>query len=291
MTKIYKPPSFENQIVVPKNIFSAEISLSALGFYCWLFTQKANIPITFEKIKQDFKVSDHVIRKQIKELENLKYLSRIPVRNSGKFGGYNYYISDVTMLKKPHTVKQTRSAAINTSNNIYNTSNNIYNTNNNNTGKIKDEKLFKELEKNVKHFIDLFPEKYQPKKKSDLTKWIMCLYKLIKIDNYNLRKIYNIIKFIRSDKFWTANFMTLLKLRKRNNDGIKYIDFFNELYNQIKPDGYFKIKNLQNYFIYTHNGKRLLGALTNDAKLTEYNLKNILNDTEIQSIKEYVETN
>ena len=69
MTKIYKPPNFDNQIVVPKEIFGHSLSMSSVGFYCWLFTQKANVPITFDVIKKTFNVSNHTIRKQIKELE------------------------------------------------------------------------------------------------------------------------------------------------------------------------------------------------------------------------------
>ena len=291
MTKIYKPPSFDNQIVVPKEIFTTQISLAALGFYCWLFTQKANVPITFEKIKKDLGVTDHTIRKQIKELESLKFLSRIPVRNSGKFGGYNYFISDVTMLKKPHTVKRTRSAAYTNINTNNNNTNIIYNNNNNNTDKNKNDKIRAEIEKNIKHFLALFPEKYQPKKKSELQSWIDCMYKLMTKENYKMRQIYNIIKTIRLDKFWSVNFLTLLKLRKKNKDGIKYIDFFNEICNAKKPDGYWKVKSLQTYFIYEQNNTKMLGAIANDLRLSEYNLKNILTDEQINNIKQYVQAN
>jgi len=297
MTKIYKPPSFDNQIVVPKNIFDSKVSLSALGFYCWLFTRKSNLPITFQDIKKSFDVTDHTIRKQINELENAKYLSKIPVRNSGKFGGYNYYISDVTMLKKPHTVKHTRSAAITNTNiykntSIYNNNTNtiIYNKNNNNTIKIKNEKLFSEIKENINHFMALFPKKYC-QNNTDQLKWIECIYKLIELDGYTLRKLYSIIKTIRNDEFWQTNFLTLLKLRKKNKDGILYIDFFNEIYKSKKPKSYYKVKNLESYFIYDSNNKKLLGAVANNIKLTEFNLKNVLNETEIQEIKNYVETN
>ena len=299
MTKIYKPPSFDNQIVVPKNIFDAKVSLSALGFYCWLFTRKPNLPITFDDIKKSFDVSDHTIRKQINELENAKYLSKIPVRNSGKFGGYNYFISDVTMLKKPNAVKHTRSSS-NNNTSIYNnntstynnnTNNNIYNNNNNNnTYKIKNEKLFSEIKENINHFMALFPKKYLPSNKEN-NSWIKCLYKLVEQDGYSLRTIYSIIKTIRNDKFWQTNFLTLLKLTKKNKEGIKYIDVFYEIYKAKKPECYYKVKNLDTYFIYGNENNKLLGAIANNKKLTEFNLKNILNDTEIQEIKNYVQVN
>ena len=50
-------------------------------------------------------------------------------------------------------------------------------------------------------------------------------------------------------------------------------------------------KNFDTYFIYGNENNKLLGAIANNKKLTEFNLKNILNDTEIQEIKNYVQVN
>lgn len=296
MTKIYKPPSFDNQIVVPKEIFGHNLSLSSVGFYCWLFSQKANVPITFDVIKKTFNVSNHTIRKQIKELEQNKFLSKIPIRNAGKFGGYNYYIANPTMLKKPNPVNLTRSKSLN--NIISNTNNNTNSSNinnninnNNNCGKFKNENLFLEIHKNIEHFLALFPKKYWPISEQEKTKWIDCIYKAITIDKYTLKELYIIIKKIRSDNFWSANFLTILKIRKKNKDGIKYIDFFNELCKSKRPDAYYKIKNLERYFVYDDNNKKCLGAVANNTTLMSYNLERVLTEKEIKEIIDYVETN
>ena len=296
MTKIYKPPSFDNQIVVPKEVFGHNLSLSSVGFYCWMFTQKANVPITFEVIKKTFNVSNHTIRKQIKELEQNKFLSKIPIRNAGRFGGYNYYITNPTMLKKPNPVNLTRSKSLN---NIISNTNNNTNTsninnninNNNNSGKFKNENLFLEIHKNMKHFMALFPKKYWPASEQEKTQWIDCIYKAITIDKYTLKELYIIIKKIRSDNFWSANFLTILKIRKKNKDGIKYIDFFNELCKSKRPDSYYKIKNLERYFVYDDNNKKCLGAVANNTTLMSYNLERVLTEKEIKEIMDYVETN
>ena len=136
----------------------------------------------------------------------------------------------------------------------------------------------------------LFPKKYLPSNKEN-NSWIKCLYKLVEQDGYSLRTIYSIIKTIRNDKFWQTNFLTLLKLTKKNKEGIKYIDVFYEIYKAKKPECYYKVKNLDTYFIYGNDNNKLLGAIANNKKLTEFNLKNILNDTEIQEIKNYVQVN
>ncbi|QDP47663.1 MAG: hypothetical protein Tp123DCM300541_18 [Prokaryotic dsDNA virus sp.] len=304
MTKIYKPPNFDNQIVVPKEIFGHSLSMSSVGFYCWLFTQKANVPITFDVIKKTFNVSNHTIRKQIKELENSKFLSKIPIRNAGKFGGFSYYIANPTMLKKPNPVNLIRSQSLsniinNTNNNINNTSNNTntsninnnINNNNNNSGKFKDENLFSEINKNMEHFMALFPKKYWPISEQEKTKWIDCIYKAVTIDKYKLKELYVIIKKIRTDNFWSVNFLTILKIRKKNKDGIKYIDFFNELCKSKRPDAYYKIKNLERYFVYDDNNKKCLGAVANNTTLMSYNLERVLTEKEIKEIIEYVEIN
>jgi hypothetical protein len=61
-------------------------------------------------------------------------------------------------------------------------------------------------------------------------KWADAYDKLIRIDGYTESEILNIVKEFRSDGNWwkdNGNFETLPKLRKKNSDEIKYIDFFN----------------------------------------------------------------
>lgn len=61
---------------------------------------------------------------------------------------------------------------------------------------------------------------------------------------------------------------------------------------QIKrPDAYYKIKNLERYFVYDDNDKKCLGAVANNTTLMSYNLERVLTEKEIKEIMDYVETN
>lgn len=76
------------------------------------------------------------------------------------------------------------------------------------------------------HIARLFPQQVRPKTDSDLQKWKECLDKLERIEGYTPRKVYFICKKVREDDFWETNFLSLLKLRKKNKLGLKYIDVF-----------------------------------------------------------------
>jgi len=50
--------------------------------------------------------------------------------------------------------------------------------------------------------------------------------KLIRIDNYSANEIKAAITWARNDDFWTSNFLSPLKLRNKDKNGVKYIDIF-----------------------------------------------------------------
>lgn len=99
-----------------------------------------------------------------------------------------------------------------------NIDNNILNNNIENYSEI--------ISKSFIHICALFPEQTRPKTKADKQKWLDCLDKLDRLDGYNPRKVYYIVQRVRSDEFWKDNFYSLLKLRKKNRDGLKYINVF-----------------------------------------------------------------
>ena len=77
----------------------------------------------------------------------------------------------------------------------------------------------------------LFPFRLNRKKvESDLEK-------IIRLDGYTEDDIEHICQLIRKDNFWKTNFLSPLKLRRTNKDGVKYIDYFAY---------YLKNKNKQN---------------------------------------------
>ena len=82
------------------------------------------------------------------------------------------------------------------------------------------------IEKSFSYLIKLFPLAVQPRTAIDIKNWKDCLDKLDRIDGYDTRAVYYIVKKVRLDDFWKDNFFSILKLRKKNNDGVKYIDMF-----------------------------------------------------------------
>ena len=72
----------------------------------------------------------------------------------------------------------------------------------------------------------LFPIEIRPKKPDKL--WIDTIEKLIRIDGKQPEEIKAVIKWARSNDFWSKNFLSLAKLRKPNPEKVKYYDVFNE---------------------------------------------------------------
>ena len=169
--------------------------------------------------------------------------------------------------------------------------NNINNIKKNNVQNVK-APIFTEItEKAFPHFISLFPLNYRPKTETQKNKWLDCLDKIQRIDKYNLRDVYNVAKDLRNDQFWSKNFLSILKLRNTDKNGIKYIDRFMEDYrSKTKPIGYNKIKGIVEYYIYTSpaTGQKELGAKTKGGELYEFNIKQTLQTNEFQELKKYV---
>ena len=276
--KILKPKKFDNFSIIPSSIFRhKDISVGATGLYCYLFSHKAEQQITIEFICGHFKEGKDAIRSKINELISTGYLERQRVTESGKFKGYNY------ILKANHKGKiQSRQKPM-SDNPPQSNTNNIYTNKSNITQTDKMQKAFP-------HFVDLFDLRYQPKTDKQKRDWIQCLERSVKIDNYNLDEIYLAVKNARNDDFWKNNFLTLLKLRNQDKNGIMFIHRFienNRKYN--KPKCYYKIKGIKEYKLYKDpDGSERLGAVTKNNKLNEFNLSQILNRDEIQDLKNFI---
>lgn len=73
-----------------------------------------------------------------------------------------------------------------------------------------------------------FEEHLHPDTESKKNNWLDTIDKLERLDEVPLDVILEITKKTREDSFWSKNFLSLTKLRKTNDDGIKYIVVFNE---------------------------------------------------------------
>ena len=79
--------------------------------------------------------------------------------------------------------------------------------------------------------IDFFPEDLKPQNKMLKDKWVNELRHLIEIDGLVQNEILKIVNWGRSDDFWKSNFLSLLKLRKKNKEGIPYWQVFKQKMN------------------------------------------------------------
>jgi hypothetical protein len=66
-----------------------------------------------------------------------------------------------------------------------------------------------------------FVEKFK-----DHDKWRELFNKLLK--EFDVDRLKVLILFYRRDDFWSTNFMSPMKLTKKNKDGIRYVDYFFE---------------------------------------------------------------
>ena len=98
--------------------------------------------------------------------------------------------------------------------------------NNNNTVNNKSKEYSDIVLKSFEPICNLFPPQTRPKTQAEKNAWLDCIDKLERLDGYSPRKVYFISQKVRSDEFWKDNFLTLLKLRKRNKDRLKYINLF-----------------------------------------------------------------
>ena len=105
----------------------------------------------------------------------------------------------------------------------------IYTINNtNNNTKKKETSFSNEIESTFDEVVKLFPKKTIPYTIDARNKWKNELRKLNEIDKLTFKEIIDLSRWAREDSFWSTNFLSLLKLRKKNKEGIPYFVIFAE---------------------------------------------------------------
>lgn len=142
--------------------------------------------------------------------------------------------------------------------------------------------------KALDHFIALFPSKFKPNTNTRRQKWLDTLDKIQRIDGYDLGEVYQVCKKLRTDSFWAENFLSILKLRTSDKNGVLYIHRFmtrNAL--KTRPTAFNKVSNVLKYFVYFENDQELLGAKTKNGELNDYNLRQLLTNQEYEELLKY----
>lgn len=95
------------------------------------------------------------------------------------------------------------------------------------------------LEESVK-FAEWFADKMKPDSVTptalDIHKWAEEYEKLVRIDGKTKQEIIAAVEFGRQDEFWSGNFYTPLKLRRKDKQGVMFIDVFLEKIKEKKPE-------------------------------------------------------
>lgn len=291
---IFKPRRFDIFTTVPTSIFRIQgISLGAVGLYCYLLSHDDDMTITITFCANNFKEGKDAIRARLKELETFGLVRLETIKNEGVFRGYNYHLIDPTASENP-TPRVGLAATENPTQRKYNDIN-IYNDNINNNKinkyipqnpKTKD--FPPHIEKAFPHFVALFPKRNQPKTKAQKEKWLDCLDKIERIDKYNLREVYEVCKRLRQDDFWQNVFLSILKLRNNDKNDVKYVDrFMSQNALKTRPNAFKRVVGLVDFIKYEDKGKKI-GAKTSKGNLYDYNLKQVLSETEYNELFKYL---
>jgi hypothetical protein len=268
---------------VPNAIFRHEgISQQATGLYCYLFSHKSDQDITINFITNHFKNGRDAVRSAIAELESLGYLQREQLRQNGKIVAYNYILKDAPLTEKPSTGKPSPENPIQSNTSIYSNKDITTYTKRNTSTKSEN------VEKAYQHFVQLFPKRYRPKTPATIEKWKVCLDRIERIDGYDLRKVYEVCKQLRQDQFWSENFLSVLKLRNNDKNGIRYVDRFMERNAlRTRPTALNKLKGVKDLVPYLEDGVKMVKANTNNGVIQDFNLRMNLTPAEYKQILEY----
>jgi phage replication O-like protein O len=87
------------------------------------------------------------------------------------------------------------------------------------------EKQFPIETKIVNYFISTLDKKLYPNDNQKI-EWILEIEKCYRLNGYQYEEIEKIISIFRKDKFWEDKFLSPLKLRRQNKDGVTYIAYF-----------------------------------------------------------------
>lgn len=82
--------------------------------------------------------------------------------------------------------------------------------------------------------IKFFEDHLKPSNEKNKKNWLDTIDKLNRLDRLPFAHIERIVRGARTDDFWRKNFLSLPKLRKKNNEGILYVIVFNEKLKTIK---------------------------------------------------------
>lgn len=114
---------------------------------------------------------------------------------------------------------------------MFKDNNTVNNTVINNTDKVYSKEIHDSYDICSVHF----PEHLKPNTEKKKNSWLDTIDKLHRIDKIPLELIEKVVIKTRRDSFWSKNFLSLTKLRKKNREDVLYIVVFNEQIVNVSP--------------------------------------------------------
>lgn len=247
--RIYKADYRKSFVVIPNSTIQDEnLSFRARGVLSYILSLPDTWQVYKSEIVNHAPEGKHAITTAFNELMQERYVFMRENRDQGKFAGYSYYVFATPQTDFPFTVESEKRPSGQLEQG---------NTTSPQTDFPKSEKPKSEKPKSdnqtlqKKHYTkdtynkkysllyekicQFFPEKLLPDDKGK-NAWVNDLRLLIEKDELTEDEIINIVKWARNDPFWQSNFLSLLKLRKKNKEGIPYYLVFKEKMRRTSKD-------------------------------------------------------
>jgi len=202
---------------------------------------RGQVVTSIDKLSTNLKISNQQTKTAINKLQNT---GEITIKATNKFSmiticNYENY-QDLKLLNNKQNNKQSTNKTTDNqqTKNLKITTTNKYNEDNKEELNYIPENLQTNLQANKRilserslkfseWFKNLIPNTIKVTD-NDLNNWRKCYDDMIEIDKRDVKEIVNICKWARQDEFWKDNFLSPLKLRRKNKDKIMYYDYFKE---------------------------------------------------------------
>ena len=240
---IYKSKQTSNYTVIPNDIFTELKSGLSIGILTYLLSRPKDW-ITYKKqlygIFSEGRIS---IDKAFKELEAKGYIIGIrSIGKDGKITGYEWIVYDTPVIPDhvleseqsddqmfenrltENRLMENQQSEIEQLLNKEIQSKEIINKEMLNDSSTKN-KFSQDVTKTFDYVVKFF-EDTKPKTEVQKNKWLDCIDKLNRIDGLSFREICEIVKLTKADSFWSSNFLSVLKLRNTNKEGVHFWSVF-----------------------------------------------------------------
>lgn len=233
---VFKNNLDRDYVKIPNGIITdLRITPSEFRMYCYISSKPGTWEINNKDIMKQLGIKTRsTISSHWKKLTKLKLLKRtLSEKKKGMFDGYDYELLPYSLspcTSSPCTVHSDTEALRHGTTSTHSKTELLSNTD------IKSKTDIKTTEKSKTDFsrevfetyefcLNFFPEFSKPTNPND---WLSVIEKLHRIEKVEFEVIKYLVQKTREDAFWSKNFLSLTKLRKKNPDGIKYIFSFAE---------------------------------------------------------------